>query len=138
MAVTREPLEGIGRLTPQRRLVVERLAGLGRALSAQELYDLLRAERPSLGRATVFRTLDHLVEVGLAQRFEGDNHVYLYSSCHGGHHHHLMCRGCGATLEIEDDAVELLLEDVQRRHGFRLDHDRLDFYGLCEACGGRA
>jgi Fur family transcriptional regulator, ferric uptake regulator len=122
------------RLTLQRLIVADALARARRTVSAQELYDSLHAEHPLLGRATVFRTLDFLVEAGLAQRFEAEGHVHVYTSCAGNHHHHLVCWSCGATTEINDTAVNQLIDAVRGEYSFALDHDALDFYGTCAAC----
>jgi Fur family ferric uptake transcriptional regulator len=125
------------RLTLQRMIVASALARMRRTVSAQELYDSLRTEHPLLGRATVFRTLDFLVENGLAQRFEAEGHVHVYTSCADNHHHHLVFRICGATTEIDDTAVNQLIDAVRGGYGFALDHAALDFYGTCAACAER-
>jgi Fur family ferric uptake transcriptional regulator len=117
--------------------VASALARARRTVSAQELYDSLRGEHPLLGRATVFRTLDFLVENGLAQRFEAEGHVHVYTSCAANHHHHLVCRLCGTTTEIDDTAVNQLIDAVRGGYGFALDHDALDFYGTCAACAAK-
>jgi Fur family ferric uptake transcriptional regulator len=122
------------RLTLQRMIVASALARMRRTVSAQELYASLRVEHPLLGRATVFRTLDFLVENGLAQRFEAEGHVHVYTSCADNHHHHLVCRICGSTTEIDDTAVNQLIDAVRGGYGFALDHAALDFYGTCENC----
>ncbi|HEY8674362.1 MAG TPA: Fur family transcriptional regulator [Candidatus Dormibacteraeota bacterium] len=122
------------RLTAQRQLVAQALRDTGRTVGAVELFDNLRREHPHLGRATVFRTLDLLVEMGLAKRFEGDGHVYLYTSCEPVHHHHLVCRTCGSTTDIDDAEVDALIYSMRRRHDFVLDHGSLDFYGTCARC----
>ena len=122
------------RLTLQRMIVASALARARRTVSAQELYNSLRGDNPLLGRATVFRTLDFLVENGLAQRFEAEGHVHVYTSCAANHHHHLVCRLCGSTTEIDDTAVNQLIDAVRGGYGFSLDHDALDFYGTCAAC----
>jgi Fur family ferric uptake transcriptional regulator len=125
------------RLTAQRMIVADALARERRTVSAQELYDELRGEHPYLGRATVFRTLDFLVDNGLAQRFEGEGHTYVYTACDDSHHHHLVCRHCGSTTNIDDSAVNELIDNVLGRYRFSLDHDSLDFYGTCSACRER-
>lgn len=125
------------RLTWQRMLVASALARTRRTVSAQELYDVVRAEHPGIGRATVFRTLDFLVETGLAQRFEAEGHVHVYTACEDRHHHHLVCRHCGSSTDIDDTAVEQLIDAVRSGYGFALDHDALDFYGTCATCAAR-
>lgn len=126
------------RLTLQRMIVAGALARARHTVSAQELYELLRAEHPLLGRATVFRTLDFLVDAGLAQRFEAEGHIHVYTSCADNHHHHLVCRACGSTTEIDDTAVNQLIDAVRGGYGFALDHDALDFYGTCATCAAAA
>ena len=133
-APTTSEIAGPRRLTAQRRLVAQALRDAARTVGAVELFELLRRTNPRIGRATVFRTLDLLVEMGLAQRFEGEGHVHLYTACKPDHHHHLVCRSCGASTDIEDDAVEALIRSIRRRHRFDLDHHSLDFYGLCFRC----
>ncbi len=122
------------RLTSKRRLVAQALGEAGRTVGAVELFETLRRAHPHIGRATVFRTLDLLVEMGLAQRFEGEGHVHVYTSCDPAHHHHLVCRSCGTTQDIDDTEVDALTTSVRRRHHFTLDHDSLDFYGRCATC----
>ena len=122
------------RLTSQRRVVEEALRASGRAVSAADLYQALRPRNPRLGRATVFRALDVLVDGGRARRFEGEGHVYLYTACDESHHHHLVCRRCGRTTDIEEREIETLVRSVRRRHGFAVDDSALDFYGVCAAC----
>ncbi len=128
-------LQAPRRLTAQRQLVAQALRDAGRTVGAVDLFDTLRSTHPHLGRATVFRTLDLLVELGLAQRFEGDGHVYLYTSCEPMHHHHLVCRRCGSSTDIDDAEVEALITSIRRRHRFTLDHGSVDFYGTCVRCG---
>ncbi|TMD02193.1 MAG: hypothetical protein E6J03_10015 [Chloroflexi bacterium] len=100
----------------------------------RNLLERLRRRHPFLGRATVFRTLDMLVDAGLARRFERAGQAGAYVACEPNHHHHLVCRCCGASTEIDDEEVAVLVEAVRARHGFVLDHDALDFRGLCRRC----
>src|ERR1700693_2655521 len=106
------------RLTLQRMIVAGALGRAAHTVSAQELYESLRAEHPLLGRATVFRTLDFLVEAGMAQRFEAEGHVHVYTSCADNHHHHLVCRICASTTEIAATAVDQLIDSMRGGDGF--------------------
>ena len=115
-------------------MVLEALRRTARTVTAQELYEQLRGENPLIGRATVFRTLDSLVDAGLAQRFERPGHVYAYASCSAEHHHHLVCTGCDTTIEIDEASIAKLTRELETRHGFSVHHGTLDFYGLCAAC----
>ena len=129
-------LEAQGRRpTAQRLEVLDALRRSSRSVTAADLYEQLRAHNPLLGRATVFRSLDSLVDAGLAQRFERPGHVYAYAACSEVHHHHLVCTRCDATFEIDERAVGRLVQELAHRHGFTVHHGSLDFYGLCRTCG---
>jgi len=107
-------------------------------MTALELFEHLREAHPLIGRATVFRTLDSLVDAGLAQRFERSGHVYAYAACSPEHHHHLVCTHCHTTTEIDEAAVAALTRELEGRHGFTVHHASLDFYGVCRRCASEA
>lgn len=124
------------RLTPQRALVLEELRRMPTTATAQELFERLHPAHPYLGRATVFRTLDSLVDAGLAQRFERSGHVHAYAACSERHHHHLVCTRCEQAIEVDESLVEPLVDALRERHGFHAEHGALDFYGVCAGCAG--
>lgn len=136
---TAERLAAAGeRVTPQRLLVADTLSAAGRQLTAGEVYERVRSAQPSLGRATVFRTLDRLVDAGVARRLELDGHVYAYIACEPEHHHHLSCTSCGRVEEIPESWVRSLAARAWTRLDFEIDDARLDFYGRCAACRSSA
>jgi Fur family ferric uptake transcriptional regulator len=122
------------RLTKQRVIVAEALAAARRALSAQELYERIKPNHPTLGRATVYRALEAQVQDGMASRFERDGHVSAYFACDTEHHHHLVCTRCQRVEDVDETVVGPMLASVGRRHDFQVDHAALDFYGLCGSC----
>jgi Fur family ferric uptake transcriptional regulator len=122
------------RVTRQRLIVADVLARAGRQLTAGELYERVRSAEPSLGRATVFRTVDRLVEAGVARRLELEGHVYAYIACQPEHHHHLSCTSCGRVEEIPESWVQPIADRASRRLDFEIDDGRIDFYGRCAAC----
>lgn len=131
-------LESAGqRLTPQRLAIAQALATTGKEATVQELYDRVRRRHPYIGRATIFRSVDMLVEAGLAQRLERPGHVSAYIWCEPGHHHHLICTTCRAVEELDEHAVAPLAETIAHERGFRVDHATLDFYGECRNCSSR-
>jgi Fur family ferric uptake transcriptional regulator len=121
-------------VTRQRLLVAEALAGAGRQVTAQELYERLRHLDRGIGRATAFRALEGLVTAGVARRMELDGHVYGYIACRPDHHHHLACQRCGGVQEIGESYVAAVTRRVEGDLGFQIDDARLDFYGVCAAC----
>lgn len=122
------------RVTRPRLLVANALAGAGRQLTADELYRSLRRQVPGIGRATVFRTLETLVEAGVARRLELDGHVYAYVACLPAHHHHLACTRCGRVEEIDEAYITPIAQRLAEDMGFEIDDARLDFYGRCATC----
>ncbi|MGI8848351.1 MAG: Fur family transcriptional regulator [Candidatus Dormibacteria bacterium] len=126
------------RLTAQRVVILEALRLAQRTVTAQELFESLRVDHPYLGRATVFRNVDALVDVGLAQRFERSGHVYAYASCSPEHHHHLVCSRCARAIEVEEIVVLPLVEKLHETYGFSVEHSALDFYGVCGDCAAAA
>lgn len=126
--------DGGERVTRQRLVVWEALDRIGRQVSAQDLYENLRRHRPQIGRATVYRSLEALVAVGVARRFELDGHVSAYVACRPQHHHHLACHRCGRVEEIDEGYVAPVAARVAADHGFEIDDARLDFYGTCSRC----
>jgi Fur family ferric uptake transcriptional regulator len=136
---TAERLSAAGeRVTRQRLIVADALILAGRQLTAAELYDQVRRAEPSLGRATVFRTLERLVDAGVARRLELEGHVYAYIACEPTHHHHLSCSSCGRVEEIPESWVSPIAARASRQLDFEIDDARLDFYGRCAACRASA
>ena len=125
------------RVTQQRLIVADTLARAGRQLTAAQLYEQVRDRQPSLGRATVFRTVERLVDAGVARRLELDGHVYAYIACQPEHHHHLSCTSCGRVEEIPESWVKPIATRATEHLGFEIDDARLDFYGRCRACQAR-
>jgi len=121
-------------VTRQRLQVANALAANGRQLTADQLYRSLRRQEPSIGRATVFRTLETLVDAGVARRLELEGHVYAYVACLPAHHHHLACTSCGRVEEIDEAYIRPIAERLAAEMGFEIDDARLDFYGRCATC----
>ncbi len=122
------------RLTDQRLVVAEALAGTREAVSAQELYERLRPRNPRLALATVYRALEAQVESGMARRLERSGHVSAYVGCQPEHHHHLVCTRCQRVEDLGEAILKPVLRSVAERHGFAVEHERLDLYGLCSSC----
>src|SRR5919198_5712868 len=122
------------RLTEQRLIVAEALAARREAVSAQELHERLRPRHPRLGLATVYRALEAQVESGMARRLERHGHVSAYIACEPEHHHHLVCTRCQKVEDLDETILKPVLRSIDDRHGFAVEHERLDFYGTCSSC----
>jgi Fur family ferric uptake transcriptional regulator len=123
------------KLTPQRRAVLKTFARSWHHLTPAEIYEKVRREYPSIGLVTVYRTLEILVELGLICEVnpEGSSRSYL-TKRESGHHHHLVCSGCGAVVEFTTYALNELEQRLSRDFGFRIKDHLLEFKGLCPAC----
>lgn len=103
-------------------------------VSAQQLHLVLRNHGSTIGLATVYRALADLAAAGIADSLQGDGGEVLYRACGEEHHHHLICRDCGLTKEIEADRVETWAEKVASEHGFANPSHTIDIFGTCSAC----
>lgn len=132
------------KVTHQRLLVLSVLEqNSGRHMTAEDVYDLVSRDYPDIGLATVYRTLQLLHEMQLADRISLDDgcvryeigHLFAGESKHN--HHHLICRKCGAVIPFGDDLLDDLEQHIEKATGFHvLDHE-LKFYGICKQCLGK-
>jgi Fe2+ or Zn2+ uptake regulation protein len=126
------------RLTPSRRAVVGLIAARTGHFTAADLVADAQRERLAIGRATIFRALDVLLELGAVERLDLPSGEHAYVGCEPVHHHHVVCSSCGRTDEIEDAGLRSVVDEVSRRTGFIVDAHRLEFFGLCPACQSAA
>ena len=105
------------------------------AISAQALHSTLHANGSPIGLATVYRALGDLAANGEADSLQSPEGEALYRACSTtGHHHHLICRNCGLTVEIAADEVESWAKRVAAEHGFTGAAHVVDVFGLCANC----
>jgi Fur family ferric uptake transcriptional regulator len=130
------PAEGGRRPTRQRAAVAAVLADVEGFRSAQELHALLRESGDKVGLATVYRNLQAMASEGELDMLRTDEGEAVYRACSTGHHHHLVCRRCGRTVEVAGLAVETWARTVSAEHGFtEVDHT-VEIIGLCAGCSG--
>ena len=122
------------RPTRQRRAVAAALAGFDDFRSAQEIHDLISRQGDSVGLATVYRTLSSLAEAGEVDMLRNEDGEAIWRSCSDTHHHHLVCRTCGATVEVEGPAVERWTSAIATEHGYADISHTLEIFGTCPAC----
>jgi len=133
--VTDRPAEeNVRRPTRQRAAVAALLADTGEFRSAQELHAALRAAGHKVGLATVYRNLQAMAAEGEVDMLRTDDGEAAYRACSTGHHHHLVCRHCGRTVEVEGPAVEAWANRVSAQHGFTEVHHTLEIFGTCADC----
>ncbi|MBA3742725.1 Fur family transcriptional regulator [Sporichthya sp.] len=122
------------RATRQRAAVAAALDAVSDFRSAQELHDLLKQRGENVGLATVYRTLQSLAESGEVDMLRTGDGESIYRRCSGGHHHHLVCRTCGRTVEVEGPAVERWADKVAAEHGFTEVSHTVEIFGRCSGC----
>ncbi len=131
MTTTRRPQ------TRQRSAVWTALQASAGFISAQQLHARLRDSGDGVGLATVYRTLQALADDGVLDVVRGIDGEVLYRRCSTGHHHHLTCRHCRRTVEVDSAAVERWADEVATDHGFTdVDHV-VEVFGTCRECADR-
>lgn len=122
------------RRTWQRTAVREALEGRAEFVSAQDLHADLKGGGSPIGLATVYRALSDLAADGEADSLQTEGESRYRACVSIGHHHHLICRSCGRTVEIEADDIEQWAAATAAAHGFRDPQHVVDVFGTCAAC----
>ncbi len=122
------------RPTKQRLAVLDALESFDDFRSAQEIHELLGDRGAGVGLATVYRTLQLLADHGEVDVMRTEDGEAIYRRCSDTHHHHLVCRTCGATVEVEGPAVERWTSAIAAEHGFSEISHNLEIFGTCPRC----
>lgn len=132
------------KVTTQRVAILEVLSSCpDKHLTAEEIYELVKADCPEIGVATVYRTIQLLVELHLVYRINLDEGCVRYEIGDMGdkesrhRHHHLICQKCGKVVSFEDDLLEELERKIGETTGFLVDDHEVKLYGCCKECGGK-
>ncbi len=121
------------RVTPQRRVILHILRQANDHLTPSDVFEQAQASLPGLTETTVYRTLEFLSQVGLAQAAFGASGKRAYEiSDHD--HHHLVCSQCGAELEIPHERLAGLFAELEGESGFYLAQNHVTLFGLCPNC----
>ena len=122
------------RATRQRAAISALLENLDDFRSAQELHDELRRRGEGIGLTTVYRTLQSMAANGLVDTLRTDTGESVYRRCSDDHHHHLVCRACGSTVEVQGRQVEAWAAEIAREHGFSDVSHTIEIFGVCSDC----
>jgi Fur family ferric uptake transcriptional regulator len=118
------------RMTSQRLAILQALHEVGH-LSPTQVYESVR--QTGMTEATVYRTLEFLSKTGVVLVADRGNGHLAYELA-GMTHHHLVCRSCGAQVEVETEVLQNLIGQLEQRTGYRLDAGHLTFFGACPIC----
>lgn len=124
------------RPTRQRAAILRALERSTRPVTAQALHGRMQRRADGPGLATVYRTLQALAQAGLARTFPAGEGELAYKLCEPGHHHHLICEGCGLVVEIPSCEVEPWAARTARRRGFTVSSHQAEIFGRCASCSG--
>ncbi|QBD78705.1 transcriptional repressor [Ktedonosporobacter rubrisoli] len=125
------------RRTRPRRLIAERLielAASGADFTVDDLWQELRQEEPRLGRATVYRSVEMLVNMNLLDRIEFADGTHHYRVCGGSHHHHLTCTRCHRVVEVDACLPADQFSAIARKTDFSIEGHSLTLFGRCSEC----
>lgn len=123
------------RATRQRAAIAKLLDQLDDFRSAQELHEELRKRGEGIGLTTVYRTLQSLSDAGEVDVLRTGSGEAIYRHCSSRHHHHLVCRRCGSTVEVEGPAVESWASRIAAEHGYSEISHTMEIFGTCADCG---
>lgn len=123
------------RLTDQRKQIATYFCNKDRHYSVEELYDELKHLVPHIGHATVYRTMQLLVDAGLAAERRFRDNITRYEPIQrNAHHDHMICLTCGKIIEFEYRRIEKLQEEAAKKHHFYPVSHKLELYGYCGEC----
>ena len=118
-----------------RELIIQTFLGMEKHITVEELWGAVKKKCPSVGYATVYRTMKLLYESGLCREIRFEDGTTRYEHLYGHNHHdHLICTQCGRFVEVVDSGIERLQERLMRRYGFLPQSHRMNLYGICREC----
>lgn len=132
------------KVTSQRLMVLNILSAHGdEHLTVEEIYDLAKEESPEIGLATIYRTVQVLLELHVIEKVTFDDGFARYElngeETGSGHcHHHAICTQCGKVYSLEMDLLDTLEKQVFESLGFEVTDHEVKLYGLCSACRRKA
>src|SRR5262245_43725876 len=122
------------RLTGARRSIAELIADRTGPFTAADLVADAQQRDRSIGRATIFRTLDVLAELHAVERIDLPNGEHAYLACEAAHHHHVVCSNCGRSTDVDDAGWRAVVRDLEDRTASRIADQRRELFGRCPAC----
>jgi Fur family ferric uptake transcriptional regulator len=115
-------------------MVVDALHKVDRHVSAEEIFQQVKARYPYANISTVYRTLELLKELGLAAEIDLGDGIVRYHAKEDSRHHHLVCNRCGRMTQLPESELNSLEKALFRNHGFKADLSHLAIFGLCQKC----
>lgn len=125
-------------MTRQRRAIMDTVQRAERHLTADEIAGEVGQREPQINRATLYRTLRWLCDVGQLRSIDLGDGRRRYEPAAEHEHHHLLCRVCGAELEIDEHVVQVFQAHIREHYDFDVDGEHLALWGRCAVCRSRS
>jgi Fur family transcriptional regulator, ferric uptake regulator len=122
------------RLTRQRMLILDVLRDSTRHMTADQIYSEVSRQNPEINLATVYRTLQWLHQIGMLRKIDVGKDRLEYEYTREAHHHHLICKICGAETQIDHHVIETLQAHILEHYDFEADPDHVALFGRCAVC----
>ncbi|MBI2935075.1 MAG: transcriptional repressor [Chloroflexi bacterium] len=122
------------RLTPQRSLILETIEKADGHISAEEIYARVNSKFPEVNMSTIYRTVELLKKLEMVTETDLGEGKVKYHFGAKGHHHHLICQGCGKNYELDESHLRPLRKGLLEEYGFEADLKHLAIFGYCAAC----
>lgn len=126
------------RMTPQRLMIVSAIETSTEHTSAEDIHAQVVVKYPNVNVSTVYRTLELLEQRGLVTKTDMGGGRVMYHPVEKGHHHHLICRECGATIDLSETALVPLRETLLREYQFIAELRHMGITGICVNCKKKA
>ena len=126
--------EGL-KITPQRIAVLEEIMKDKGHRESEDVYMAIKTRKTHVSRATVYRTLDILVQHGFARKLNlGDGRARYETKIDSPHHDHMICNNCGKIIEFVNHEIEKMQEEIAKHHQFKLQQHIHQLFGICREC----
>lgn len=122
------------RITPQREIIVEAIAHADNHMTAEEIFAKVQTRTQALNLATVYRTLDMLMDEGLVTGIDLGEGKIVYATVNHGPHIHLVCRGCGHIMDADPQLLATVEDQLQSEFDFKPDLNHISIFGYCSQC----
>jgi len=125
------------RITAQREIILSAVTSTDDHMSAEEIYAKVQQQTTTIDIATIYRTLEMLVEEGLAYKTNLGTGEFMYATFQHGSHIHLICRKCSAVIDADHSVLAKLEKSLLADYGFRPDLQHISLFGLCDKHAGK-
>ena len=122
------------RVTPQREMIIQAIAHSDSHMTAEDIFSEVQQRTQALNLATIYRTLDMLVDERLATRVDLGDGKIVYATVEHGPHIHLVCRGCGHVFDADPQLLASIEEQLQTQYNFTPDLNHISIFGICPGC----